>query len=41
MGARVVVFNDRGEFTAVARVGDSGARRRDVGAVDLVGQARA
>ena len=36
-GMRVVVHNDRGAFTAVARVDDSRPRRRGVGAVDLVG----
>src|SRR5205085_8647298 len=37
VGARVVVHNDRGAFTAVARVED-GIRPGVVGAVDLVGE---
>ena len=39
-GARVVVHNDRGAFTAVARVEDSIRPGRGVGTVDLVGQVR-
>ena len=38
-GDRVRIFNDRGSFTATARVGDARAARRGGGAVGLVAEA--